>query len=213
MGHETHTRINDKNLELYNSVREVPAEAKRPIAAGRLKGKTDINPMWRIKALTEQFGPCGTGWKPEITRQWLEPSVDGQVAAFCNINLYIKDIVTGKWSDPIPGTGGNMFIVKESAGMHVNDECFKSAYTDAISVACKALGFGADVYWQEDSTKYTNPVQGQNAPAQTTQPSAPVDKCSECGANISPSVKKFSMTKYGAPLCMDCQKKRGREND
>ena len=28
------------------------------------------------------------------------------------------------------------------------------ALTDAISVACKALGFGADVYWQADATKY-----------------------------------------------------------
>ena len=51
------------NLELYDSFREVPQEAKKPIAAGRLKGMTDINPMWRIKVLTERFGPCGIGWK------------------------------------------------------------------------------------------------------------------------------------------------------
>ena len=33
------------NLELYDSFREVPQEAKKPIAAGRLKGMTDINPL------------------------------------------------------------------------------------------------------------------------------------------------------------------------
>lgn len=30
------------------------------------------------------------------------------------------------------------------------------ALTDALSVACKALGVAADVYWQADKTKYTN---------------------------------------------------------
>lgn len=50
------------NLELYNKVRNVPQEAKKEIKGGRLKGMTDINPMWRIKTLTEQFGICGMGW-------------------------------------------------------------------------------------------------------------------------------------------------------
>ena len=54
------------NLEIYNSLRQVPQNAQKPIQAGRLKGMTDINPMWRIKALTEQFGPCGIGWKVEV---------------------------------------------------------------------------------------------------------------------------------------------------
>ena len=56
-----------ENLAIYNAVRSVPDSAKRRIEAGRLKGKTDINPMWRIKALTETFGPCGFGWKYVIT--------------------------------------------------------------------------------------------------------------------------------------------------
>ena len=51
-----------ENLELYTKVRELPKDAQRAITAGRLKGFTDINPMWRVKCLTEQFGPCGLGW-------------------------------------------------------------------------------------------------------------------------------------------------------
>ena len=62
----------NSNLDLYNKVRTVPQEAQKEIQAGRLKGKTDINPMWRIKTLTEQFGVCGFGWKTEIVREWLE---------------------------------------------------------------------------------------------------------------------------------------------
>ena len=29
------------------------------------------------------------------------------------------------------------------------------AYTDALSVSCKQLGIGADVYWEKDRTKYS----------------------------------------------------------
>lgn len=49
------------NLDIYNVVRSVPSEAQKPILAGRLKGMTDVNPMWRIKTLTELFGACGFG--------------------------------------------------------------------------------------------------------------------------------------------------------
>ena len=140
-------------LELYERLRAVPDSAKREISAGRLKGKTDINPMWRIKALTEAFGPCGFGWKYKITREWLETGANNEVSAFVDIELYVKH--NGEWSEAIPGAGGAAFVAKEKNGLYTSDECYKMALTDAISVACKALGMGADVYWQADSTKYT----------------------------------------------------------
>ena len=150
------------NLRIYNNVKQPPETALRTIQAGRLKGKSDINPMWRIKALTEEFGPCGVGWKYEITEKRLEHTPGGEVAAFVDINLYV--MLDGEWSDPIPGTGGNMFVIKEQKGMHTSDECFKMALTDALSVACKALGMAADVYWSNDRTKYTN---GATPPSDT----------------------------------------------
>lgn len=161
------------NLEIYEKVRSVPDNAKKPIQAGRLKGKTDINPMWRIKVLTETFGICGFGWKYEVIEKRLEKVDSGEVAAFVDINLYIK--VEGEWSEAIPGTGGSSFIAKEKAGLYVSDECFKMALTDAISVACKALGIGADVYWNADVTKYNNyynntPQQQYQQPQQPPQP-------------------------------------------
>ena len=141
------------NLDIYNALSDVPAEAKREIQAGRLRGKTDINPMWRIKALTEKFGPCGIGWKYDITRQWTEAGAAGEIAAFCNINLYVKN--GDDWSEAIPGTGGSALIAKEKNGLYTSDECYKMALTDALSVACKALGVAASVYWDKDPTKYT----------------------------------------------------------
>lgn len=150
------------NLDIYNKVRRVPDEAKKEIKGGRLNGKTDINPMWRIKTLTEQFGVCGIGWKYEITEKHIIPGADNEMCAFVDINLYIK--LNGEWSEAIPGTGGSSFVSKEKGGLYTNDECYKMALTDAISVACKALGVGADVYWDKDKTKYYKDADTPDAP-------------------------------------------------
>lgn len=142
------------NLDIYERYRKVPAEAQKPIEAGRLIGKTDINPMWRIKSLTEEFGACGIGWYTDIVDTKFMTHDSGEVAVFVDIYLFIKD--GENWSAGIRGTGGAMFVAREKNGLHVDDEAVKKAYTDALSVCCKMLGFGADVYWQKDSTKYDN---------------------------------------------------------
>lgn len=155
------------NLKLYEQFRSVPDNAKKEIKGGRLSGKTDINPMWRIKVLTEAFGACGFGWWYDIIDKRLERTELGEVAAFVDIALYY--VVDGQTSKPVYGTGGSAFIAKESKGLYVSDECFKMALTDAISVACKALGIGADVYWDKDKTKYSG---NQEEPENEEQPSA-----------------------------------------
>nr|DAP24520.1 MAG TPA: DNA repair protein-like protein [Caudoviricetes sp.] len=206
-----------ENLEIYERVRQVPQSAQREIQAGRLKGKTDINPMWRIKALTEQFGPCGIGWKYTITDKRLENGANNEVSAFVDIDLYIK--VDGEWSDAIPGTGGSAFVASERNGLYTSDECFKMALTDAISVACKALGFGADVYWAKDATKYTPRPERQ-------QPNEAAGKpvCKDCGKPIYPVThggKSYSVADiaenarntYKAPLCWACMTARRKSNE
>jgi len=159
------------NMHIYNQARSVPREALKEIKGGRLSGKSDINPMWRIKQLTELFGPCGIGWKYTITKQWLEQGGNDEIAAFVNIELFFKH--EGAWSEAIPGTGGSSFVAKEKSGPYTSDECFKMALTDAISVACKALGFGADVYWDKDATKYDKPPQQAQEKPRTQDPEKP----------------------------------------
>lgn len=141
------------NLEIYNKLKEVPPEAQKKITGGRLNGMTDIKPMWRIEKLTEVFGMCGIGWKAPITNKEIIDGANGEKIAIVDIDLYVK--VNGEWSEAIQGTGGSSFIANESKGLYTSDECFKMAYTDAISVACKSLGMGANVYWG-DSKYNTN---------------------------------------------------------
>lgn len=188
------------NLEIYDRVRDVPKEAQKTIAGGKLKGKTDINPMWRIKTLTDVFGVCGFGWKYEIVEKRLDSGAAGEIAAFVDIDLYVKQ--NGEWSAPIRGTGGSMFVNTERGGLVTNDECFKMALTDAISVACKAFGIGANVYWDRDITKYDKETDQYY--------------CESCKKEIegfkTPSGREYSAkemagrayNKFGMILCSEC---------
>lgn len=163
------TKVPD-NMVIYEGHREPPKEALKPIQAGRLKGMSDINPMWRIKALTEEFGPCGIGWYYTVDKQWLEPC-GNETVAFVNISLYVK--VDGEWSMPIFGNGGSKIITQERNGAFVSDEAFKMSLTDAIGVACKQLGIAADVYWNNDRTKYTEPSTEKKVEQKTEQKATP----------------------------------------
>lgn len=155
-------QVTNDNLSIYNKVRSVPQTALKTIGAGRLKGMSDVNPVWRILAMTDTFGVCGIGWKYEITKQWTE-TFGNEVKGFCNINLYVK--VDGEWSDAIPGTGGSSFVTMERNGAYVSDEVYKMALTDALSVAMKSLGVAADIYFAKGAdlgTKYAINEQAAN---------------------------------------------------
>lgn len=151
-------------MKIYEDGRSVPENAKRIIGAGRLKGFTDVNPMWRIKRLTEMFGPCGIGWRYEVIHRDIQ-TFEGETCVFVDIMLYILNPETETWSQGIYGTGGSKLVAREKSGAYVSDEAFKMAQTDALSVACKNLGIGADVYFEKDRTKYTVPEENPSEPA------------------------------------------------
>ena len=198
------------NLAIYNKVRHVPEEAKKRITGGRLNGMTDINPMWRIKAMTELFGPCGTGWKYVITRKEMVPDGSGQMAVFVDVELSYR--LGDEWSAPIPGTGGSLFIAKEKGGLYTSDECYKMALTDALSVSCKALGIGADVYWEKGATKYSQPAENPPAKPDLVEwqdCGCIIEGCTENGRTYKADwIIRETKRKHGNALCMSCAKKR-----
>lgn len=87
-----------------------------------------------------------------------------------------------------------------------SDECYKMAYTDAISVAAKALGIGADVYWAAGRTKYSQDEKKE-----------PV-YCTRCKQKLKDEIKTSKRTftaqeyfdKFGG-LCPDCVQRTTRQ--
>ena len=154
----------EENLRFYNKGRSVPDTAKKKIDGGRLKGMTDIAPMWRIKTLTELFGPCGVGWNVrQLETRMVTNETIGETAVFVDVELTYRETPEAEWSAPVFGTGGAKLVTIEKGGIHLDDEAYKKAYTDAISVACKALGIGADVYWDRDADKYNYGERSEEA--------------------------------------------------
>lgn len=194
------------NMCLWNSWGRAPEEAKKPITAGRLKGMTDINPMWRYKMLTERFGPCGTGWYTDDEQYELHPGAQDQVVVVCRLKLYYLDPDSGEWSKGISGQGGSMLVAAETKGLYTSDEAFKMAYTDAVSVACKQLGIGADVYWSRGETKYSLGKPGSQAPCVEDGDPLALLQCADCGASLTKAVYLATKKQFGRPLCPACRK-------
>ena len=133
-----------------------------------MNGKSDINPQWRVQALTEEFGPCGVGWKFVVTERWTQPAGQ-ELLCFVNVSLFIK--IGEAWSDAIPGSGGNKLIEAESKGLHNSDEGWKMATTDALGNAAKYLGLAAEIYlgnW--DGSKYRDTPDKPKASATPAKP-------------------------------------------
>lgn len=163
-------------VKIYESLARPPKDALREIQAGKLKGKTDINPQWRYKAMTEKFGLVGIGWKYEVQKLWTEQGAGNEKLAFAQVAVFLKNGET--WSEPIVGIGGSRLVALEKGAAVSNDEGYKMAVTDAFSTALKMIGVAADIYagrW--DGTKYKNEPQ-ENAqipqpPKQAAKPKQP----------------------------------------
>ena len=161
--------MKEKAIDIYESLARPPKDVLREIQAGKLKGKTDINPQWRYKAMTEKFGLVGIGWKYEVQKLWTEAGAGNEKLAFAQVAVFVKD--GDAWSEPIVGIGGSKLVQFEKGAAVSNDEGYKMAVTDAFSTALKMLGVAADIYagrW--DGTKYND------EPATLPQPPAPPKK-------------------------------------
>jgi hypothetical protein len=124
------------NMTIWDKVCRPDPSVLKKIEAGRLRGFTDINPQWRIKVMTEVFGPCGEGWRYPIDDISFEPGSDGQVMCIARVSVYhnlTPSIPDGQMSYAIPGVGASMYIVNENKGPRTNDEAPKMAVTDALS--------------------------------------------------------------------------------
>ena len=119
---------------------------------------------------------------------------------FVSIDLYVKN--GDDWSKPIFGLGGSKLIADEKGGLHSNDEGFKMALTDALSVAMKELGVAAAIYqglW--DGSKYIDLVEAVS----TTEIESWSRRCEKAS---NASAEKFApwWKTYGEQIKKECGK-------
>lgn len=146
------------NLDYWNKVKQPPQNALKQINYGYLKGKSDINPQWRLMAMTQAFGPVGHGWTYRIVRTWSESTPSGAIMCFSEVAVKTK--MDGQWGEEFFGIGGSEIVEKNKNGLTHNDEGYKKATTDALGVAFKAVGVAADIYLGNyDGSKYLHNIQ------------------------------------------------------
>lgn len=126
--------------------------------------------------------------------------------ATISVNILIIDSESGE-SVEISGLG---------SGQDAGDKAVMKAQTAAIKYAykmslCMATDDDpeADIHTDE-VTAAVQPnkkaIKAGNKPRKEAAAPAVAAVCTSCGVNISEKVLRYSVSKYGQPLCMDCQK-------
>lgn len=154
------------NCRIWNKLCVTPAEyGKQFTRAGGFKG-TSIDPVWRIRMLTELFGPVGKGWGFIQEDQWSDGGA-GVYTVYVRGHIWYVD-EDGERCETMSHTGGTVVESRENGyGKTVSnaDEVYKMAETDAFGKCCLDLGLSADIYMGiHDTDKYQQP-DGQQATA------------------------------------------------
>jgi hypothetical protein len=145
------------NLTHWKLLSRPPQSSLKIIEFGYLKGKSDINPQWRLMAMTEAFGVVGHGWNWRIVRTWSEVGGDGQIMCFSEVAAKVR--IDGVWGEEFSGIGGSVITELAKGVLKSNDEGYKMATTDALGVAFKSLGVAADIYLGNyDGSKYNKGI-------------------------------------------------------
>lgn len=141
------------NTSLWNELRSTPPEYTKEFKkAGGFSGKS-IDPVYRIRRLTERFGPCGKGWGFVQEDQWSDA---GSGAYIVYVRGHLWYMLDGERYQTCSHTGG-------TDTSRTPDEAYKMAETDALGKCCVDIGLAVDVYMGEhDGDKYQVP---EGAPA------------------------------------------------
>jgi hypothetical protein len=130
------------NLRFWDQLKRTDPKATKPFTrSGGFRG-TQIDPTWRLRMMTETFGPIGQGWGYEQL-EWTV--VEGM--AFVCVRVWYRDPETGGQHWTGPQWGGTELVRRRRDGPgEPNDEAFKMSITDALGKCLLQIGVAADVH-------------------------------------------------------------------
>ena len=181
------------NNEIWESLSKTDPKFTKNFKRGGGFGGTDINPAYRLKRMTEQFGVCGVGWGWILEKTWREDYA-GTPFTFAQCNVWTGDRLNLTGSQ-IGGTDAS----------RTPDEAYKMAITDALGKCFLALGVCADVYLGEFDSKYSRETatpqkQATQAPAQPVKP-APKQPVKPAQAQPQETEHETATTVPECPIC------------
>jgi hypothetical protein len=158
----------DLNMELWNSVRTPnPAHTKGFKRGGGFSG-TAISGQYVAQMLTEQFGPCGYGWKIIITGEEYRTGqayhlTDGTLLGNAIVHVvrgHLTYKVEDEWYETSDQFGQTTFVGKNKNGLFTDEEAPKKSATDLMSKCASLIGVAADIHLGKwDDNKYVNQVK------------------------------------------------------
>jgi hypothetical protein len=145
----------DPKMRIWDALSKTdPAQTKSFSRAGGFKG-TAVKPMWVVKRLTEEFGPCGEGWGIGRPHFEVVHGGPGEALVYCTVSCW-----HGSPDNELWGVGGDrVATMRKSGEPFFDDEAFKKAFTDAVNNAFKFVGVAADIHMGLfDDSKYVAEV-------------------------------------------------------
>ncbi len=187
-----------KNLEIWTAVDKTdPKHTKKFTGAAGIPLR-NIDPVYRMKRLTEQFGPCGVGWGWVIERTWRDAfsntfydKESGEHVTEVKDCVYAQVYIWYVWEGERRQTGPQIGGTETG---RTPDESYKMAVTDAFGKCAVALGLCADVYLGEFDNKYGRP---ETTSAGSRGPQLP--PCPKCGKMLRTSKSDESIYCWRKP--------------
>jgi hypothetical protein len=138
------SKSSSQKMEIWELLKDVPQQAQKTFRRQGGFSGTDVSPQWRMKRLTEVFGPAGCGWGYEIKSNW-----ESKDCCFVLLEGWYK---WGNEIHKIPATIGGTQMSRTP------DESYKMAVTDAFGKSFSQIGLAATVYLGEDfsGSKYAS---------------------------------------------------------
>jgi hypothetical protein len=140
------------NKALWDRVCVTDPAAVKPITGKQYSGNSP-KPYWIVERLTDEFGPCGTGWGFQIINERFERFSDTDSLHVAVVRLwYVQDGKRGELEQI--GQTKASYVTSKGSFM-LDEDAPKKSVTDALVKCASYLGFAGDIFsgrW--DDSKY-----------------------------------------------------------
>lgn len=186
--------VPDAKMAMWDRLMPTDPKYTKAFDRGGFKG-TATNATYIVRKLTEEFGPCGTGWRfvlddeQIVEGHTLNPDNGDKaklhiVRGHLEYRRYTPDAIAvdDPWFATSPQFGQTMLVGRNKNGLFMDEEAPKKSITDCISKCAVLLGIAADVHLGLfDDNKYVNQRKQEEAAesvadAPTPPPAAPAAK-------------------------------------